>query len=153
MMSDLPLNSADAIAVVHDEELKKVRNSLKCCTNSSDFSALVQTKGDDIAGHGYSQIYRADFSSIDEIIHCLLKQAFMFSFHAEIEQFWDGLNSIGRFGYLLKGNSELFVAVLCDRQAKLNTIGFKKLYKVDFSDDGSNQRDSGEKTIYCFELF
>ena len=28
VMSDLPLNSADAIAAVHDEELKKLRNSL-----------------------------------------------------------------------------------------------------------------------------
>lgn len=77
----------------------------------------------------------------------------MFSFHAEFEQFWDGLNSIGRFGDLLKGNSELFAAVLSDRQAKLNTVAFKKLYNVDFSDDGSNRRDSEERTIYCFELF
>ena len=27
------------------------------------------------------------------------------------------------------------------------------MYNIDFSDDGSNQRDKEEKTIYCFELF
>ena len=44
-------------------------------------------------------------------------------------------------------------AVLGDSQVKLNSVTFKKLYTIGFSDGGSNQRDKEEKTIYCFELF
>lgn len=152
-MSNLQANREDAIAAVKDEELKTVLTDLQSCSSSVEFTALVEKKADAIAGCGYSQIYTSDISSKDEIIHCLLKQAFVFSVHAEIEQFWDGLNSIGKFGDILRESPELFAVVLGDSKVKLNSIAFKKLYNIDFSDDGSNQRDKEEKTIYCFELF
>ena len=38
----------------------------------------------------------------------LLKQAFVFSVHAEMEQFMDGMNTIGKLGDLVKGSSNLF---------------------------------------------
>ena len=153
VMSNLQANCEGAIAAVKDEELKTVLTDLQSCSSSAEFTALVEKKADVIAGCGYSQIYTSDISSKDEIIHCLLKQAFVFSVHAEIEQFWDGLNSIGKFGEVVRESPELFAAVLGDGQVKLNSIAFKKLYNIDFSDDGSNQRDKEEKTIYCFELF
>lgn len=92
VLSDFQMKPEDEIAAVNYEELKTVLKDLQSCSSSADFSALVQMKADVIAGHGYSQIYTSDVSSKDEIIHCLLKQAFVFSVHAEIEQFWDGLN-------------------------------------------------------------
>ena len=41
-------------------------------------------------------------------MNCLLKQAFVFSADAEIEQFWDGLNSIGKFGDVFRESPALF---------------------------------------------
>ena len=43
--------------------------------------------------------------------------------------------------------------ILGNSKVKLNSTTFKKLYNIDFSDDGSNQRDKEKKTIYCFELY
>ena len=88
VMSNLQANCEDAIAAVKDEELKTVLTDLQSCSSSAEFTALVEEKADVIAGCGYSQMYTSDISSKDEIIHCLLKQAFVFfSVHAEIEQF------------------------------------------------------------------
>ena len=115
-------NSEDAIAAVKDEQLKTVLTDLQSCSSSSELTALVEKKVDVIAGCGYAQIYTSDITSKDEIIHCLLKQAFVFSVHAEIEQFWDGLDSdsIGKFGDVLRESPKLFAAILGDSKVKLN---------------------------------
>ena len=89
--------------------------------------------------------------SKDEIVQCLLKRAF--SVHAEVEQFLHGLNSVGELGHLLMGSPKLFGKVLTDCRAKLNVNIFKQLYNIEFSNQGSNQKDKEEKTVYCFELF
>ena len=95
-------------------DLKTVLTDLQSCSRSAEFGALVEKKADINAGCGYSRIYTSDVSSKDDIIHCLLKQAFVFSVHAEIEHSCDGLNSIENFGEVLRENPELFAAVLGD---------------------------------------
>lgn len=109
-------------------------------------------KSDVIAGLGYSKVYTSDIRSKDEIAQCLLKQAFVFSVHAEVEQFWHGLNSVGGLGHLLIGSSKLFGTVLGDGRAKLNANVFKQLYNIVFSDQGSNQKDKDLEEVLIQEL-
>lgn len=51
------------------------------------------------------------------------------------------------------GSPKLFGKVLSDGRAKLNANIFKQLYNIEFSNQGSNQKEKEEKTVYCFELF
>lgn len=89
--------------------------------------------------------------SKDEIVQCLLKQAF--SVHAEVEQFLHGLNSVGGLGHLLMGSPKLFGKVLSDGRAKLNANIFKQLYNIEFSNQGSNQKDEEEKQCTVLNSF
>lgn len=57
---------------------------LQSCPTSDEFSNLVQLKSDVIAELGYSKVYTSDISSKDEIVQCLLRQAFVFYVHAEV---------------------------------------------------------------------
>ena len=139
-----------AIEAVRDEELKAVLKDVDSCSSQEDFNNL---KCDVIARYGYSRIYTSSVAQKDEILLALLKQAFVFSVHAEMEQFWDGMNSIGKLGDLVNSFSNLFEALLCDNATKLDLAAFRCLYKVMFPPDGSNQRNVEEKTIYCLEVF
>ena len=50
-------------------------------------------------------------------------------------------------------NPHLFEAIMCERQEKLSLAEFSKLYVVEFSEAGTNNKESEEQTLYCFELF
>ena len=97
-------------------------------------------------------IYMEKFCDKDKIIDCLLKQSFVFGVYAEIQQFRDGMNMIGGFGNTAFENCQLFDAVLSNKEEKLTFASFKELYRVEFSEVGSNQRQKEEKSIYCFFL-
>ena len=130
----------------------KILHELQSCSTSDEFSNLVQLKSDVIAGLGYSKVYTSEIRSKDEIVQCLLKQAFVFSVHAEVEQFWHGLNSVGGLWHLLRGSPKLFGTVLGDGRAKLNANVFKQLYNIVFSDQGSNQKDKDLEEVLIQEL-
>lgn len=118
------------------------------------FDAFKESNADIIANHGYSGIYTCDRSQKGDIQHCLLKQAFVFSVHAEIDQFKKGLNSIGGFGEVVMNNGKVFNVVLSkDNTDKLSFHSIKKLYRVIYSEDGSNDKEKEASTMYAFELF
>ena len=118
-----------AIEAVGDEELKAILKDVDSCSSREDFNNL---KCDVIARYGYSRIYTSSVARKDEILLALLKQAFVFSVHAEMEQFWDGMNTIAKLGDLVKSSSNLFEALLCDNATKLDLAAFRCLYKVIF---------------------
>lgn len=86
-----------------------------------------------VARYGYSRIYASNVTKKDEIILALLKQAFVFSVHAEMEQFWDGMNTVGKLGDLIMSSSSLFEALLCENPTKLDLAAFRCLSSQFFS--------------------
>lgn len=153
IVKDCSVSFNVAIEAVGDEELKAVLKDLDSCSTPEDFNDLIQSKSDVVARYGYSRIYTSNVTKKDEIILALLKQAFVFSVHAEMEQFWDGMNTVGKLGDLIMSSSSLFEALLCENPTKLDLAAFRCLYQVSFSPAGSNRRNSEEKSIYCLEVF
>lgn len=154
VMNDLPYENKHAIQAVGDRKMQDILSELENCTDDEMFDAFKDSKADVIADHGYTSIYTCDRSKKGDIQHSLLKQALVFSVHAEIDQFKKGLNSIGGFGDIVMGSAEVFNVVLSkDNNEKLSFLSMKKLYRVNYSEDGSNDKENEEKTMYCFELF
>ena len=81
-----------AITHVFDQQLKIVLGDIKKCISEEGFADLVNKHGEQISGYGFSVIYLSKLKDKDDIITALLRQYFLFRVHAEIEQFFSGLN-------------------------------------------------------------
>ena len=90
VLNDLPYETKDAIAAVFDSTLKEILSALEICTSDEQFNAGRESYEDVIADYGYTSVYSRDNSMKRDIEHLLLKQALVFSVHAEIEQFKNG---------------------------------------------------------------
>ena len=83
-------------------------------------------------------------------MECLLTQTFIYSVHAEIQQYFKGMNAVGNLGDLTIGNYDKFHALL---GVKVCPLPFNCLYKINFSGHGSNQKIQEYHVVYCFETF
>jgi len=153
VMKDLPSSSTNAIQAISDEKLQKVLQDLESCSTPDDFERFKVNNADAVAEYGYNKIYVSGITHKEKIIRCLLKQAFVFSVNAEIHQFIEGLNAVGKLGDLMLANPNLFEAIMCESHEKLCLAEFSKLYIVEFSEVGSNKRELEDQTVYSFEVF
>lgn len=136
-----------------DQDLKVILNDLDNCLTEPEFLNSVAKHCDAIASYGYSKIYISKFEDKEDIMDSLLKHHYVFSVHAALQQFRDGMNSIGMFGDIVMKNDNVFTAILSNSIDALDFTKFKSLYRVNFSEDGSNRKNDEEKTMYCFEIF
>ena len=86
-----------------------------------------------------------------DMLEALLRQYYVYSVHAEIKQFIDGMNSIGKLGDRVLANQSALEQLICQGNVKLTSQKF--LYRVTYSESGSNLRIEEESSIYSFELF
>ena len=146
-------NTQELIKLVKDRKLQELLFNIEKCTSIDEFELFKKNHDDSVANYGYLNIYSASVEKKNDIIDCFLKQHFIFSVYAEIQQFRNGLNSIGKLGDIVLHNKHVFKKLLGDEPDKLTFTKFKSLYKVEFSEEGSNKRISENQTIYCFEVF
>ena len=154
ILQDIPVENKAAIKKIHvsNQELKKAINDLERCSED-EFQSTVNEHADTVADYGYSDVYTCRYSQKEEMIKCLLKQVFVFGVFAEINQFKKGMNEIGSFGDIVLSKTKVFDEILSDEVDELTLQSFKKLYKVCYSEVGSNSREREEQTMYSFELF
>ena len=154
VLNDLPYATKDAITTVPEDKMKEILSALEKCTNDEQFDAFKESNADAIADYGYTSVYTSDLTMKGDFEHSLLKQSLVFSFHAEIEQFKQGLNSIGEFGDTVMSNAGVFKVVLPkDSNEKLSFLSMKKMIHVNYSESGSNNKEKEDKTMYCFDTF
>lgn len=152
ILQDIPVESKVAIKKITDIKFREAITDLESCSED-EFKSTVSTHADTVAAYGYSNVYTCKYNQRDEMIHCLLKQVFVFGVFAEINQFKRGMNEIGSLGDIVMSNETVFDEILSDEEDDLTLVAFKKLYKVCYSDVGSNRRESEEQIMYSFELF
>ena len=153
LVNGLPVDSYELIANISDKHLKNVLLEFYVIADQKTFDAAVNKYGEFIATCGYARIYMAKLCNKEELINCLIKQHYMFNVHAEIQQFTDGLNCIGNFGNIVMKNKSVFQAVLGDTIEHLTVAKFKRLYKINYSEQGSNYRIKETETMYSFEVY
>ena len=149
----VPVNHEVALESVADHEMKEIISEAVKCSTEECFSALVSKHGDKIAQYGYPKVYIRKLSDRHEMVESLLKQWFVYGVHAEVSQFFQGLNSIGNLGDMIMGNKVLFDAILGNHHPRLTKAKFMSLYELNRLEEGSNKRDRENSTIYCFEIF
>lgn len=100
LLNGFPSNKKFLIQIVADQDLKIILNEIESASTKVDFLEVIAKHSDAVAAYGYSAIFGSKFSDKGSITECLIKQHFIFGVHAEIQQFRDGLNSIGMYiGY------------------------------------------------------
>lgn len=91
------------------------------CSTEDALTLLVDKYGEKIAEFRYQKIYSCNLSNKSEIIEPALKQHFVYGVHAEVSQFFNGLNSIGQLGDMILRNKQLFGLILGNEQPPLIT--------------------------------
>ena len=138
---------------VNDVEMRSMLQQFLNCSSEDAFTSLVDQHGEKVADFGYPKIYCCNLSHKSEMIESLLKQHFVYGVHAEVSQFFNGLNSIGQLGDMILQNKQLFDLILGNQNPPLTKSSFMALYKLNRSEEGSNERSKEDSTVYCFELF
>ena len=134
--------------------LSRVLRAIQESSIESDFKdKVLDLYADYIAQYAYPRIYTAKIAKKEEIVDCLLKQYYVYGVYAGIQQFLEEMKEIGNLGDIALSNQAIFEQLLCDWHVKLTTQTFKNLYKVAYSELGSNSRIKEDSTIYCFEVF
>lgn len=68
-----------------------------------------------------------------------------------IQQYTAGMDACGHFWQMVLANSEQFTPLFTNTGEKLSRITMKKLLKPVYSEEGSNQREAEETTVFQFE--
>ncbi|XP_061191725.1 uncharacterized protein LOC133199956 [Saccostrea echinata] len=88
----------------------------------------------------------------DEILKILFKNEIYYRVHSEISQFTDGLDQVGNFAKAIaKAPEALECLSVAGKSSRLMFGGLRKLYDIEFSPAGSNNRRKEDEVIYCFE--
>ena len=138
---------------IKDEGLKEILTSLEKVQDEDAFSLFLDTYADRVCSYGYVHVYMTKYGDKSDIINALLRQYFKFSVLAEMQQFKDGMNSIGNFGDIIWSKPNLFEVVLGNRQADLKWNDFKDMFIISYSEVGSNKKNGEDETMYGWELF
>ncbi|KAJ8315102.1 hypothetical protein KUTeg_007252 [Tegillarca granosa] len=130
-----------------------VESKILKCSNSDDFQKTIDKHFETIIDQGL-QPMKCQFEKKGEVVTYLLKNAIYYRHHAEISQFVKGLNSVGFLYDEMLREPQAFLSFFTDQDSKtLDFDSFRRLYKVNFSAEGSNNRIQEKDTIYCFETF
>lgn len=63
------------------------------------------------------------------------------------------MDDVAGFWKLVAANSTQFKTLFCHKCLSLNKEQFQSLFKINFSEEGSNKRSFEEETMYSWELF
>ncbi|XP_053402315.1 uncharacterized protein LOC128546033 [Mercenaria mercenaria] len=74
-------------------------------------------------------------------------------FHAEINQFVNGLDKVASLHKEILHPPEAFSSLFVHQAVHLKFDTFRLLYEVNFSPEGSNNRRLEKDTVYCLEAF
>ena len=115
------VNGVDSVS---DGDVKSMLEEFMNCGSEDAFTLLVDKYGEKIAEFGYPKIYCSNLSNKNEMIESLLKQHFVYGVHAEMSQFYNGLNSIGQLGDMILQNKQLFDLILGNKHQPLTKSSF-----------------------------
>ncbi|XP_070550508.1 G2/M phase-specific E3 ubiquitin-protein ligase-like [Ptychodera flava] len=114
---------------------------------------FVTRHGDWVADIGYIEIYSSDYNDRHIIINSLLKQLILYRAKIGMDQFCSGMNAVGKLFDIVKENHTPFTTLFTSHDIVMTRHHFKSLYKIEWSVEGSNNREKEEETVYAFETY
>ena len=130
--------------------LKVILMTLYNCDSEGNFIKFKEEYSDEVADIGYSAIYIANLEGKESIMDCLLTQTFVYSVHAEIQQYFKGMNPVGNLGDLTKGNSDKFSGSSWSKSVSFTVYRFQVSLQNKFFGTWIKSKDS---RVSCCLLF
>lgn len=110
--------------------------------------------GDWIAAHGgIPNVWQISEKNAKDMAERLIKHHIFYRTSSAINQFKTGMDDVAGFWQLVAANSTQFKTLFCHQCLSLNKEQFQSLFKINFSEEGSNKRFFEEETMYSWELF
>ncbi|XP_051976561.1 G2/M phase-specific E3 ubiquitin-protein ligase-like [Xyrauchen texanus] len=143
--------------VLPDREVQENVQKIKQCSTEDDLVKLKQDLGEWIAECGVPQIYNANLECLPQIYGQIVKH---FIFHSAvlttrssnmITQFKQGLNSCGQLWETVERHWNAFRPLFTHKEGQLTRLSFRALFKVVWSEEGSNRREAEEDTMFSWE--
>ncbi|XP_071821218.1 uncharacterized protein [Apostichopus japonicus] len=121
-------------------------------SSESMIDPAVAAVSDWAANSGYSKIYSLSIESKEDTIKALVKQHVFYRCKAEVEEFQEGMDSVGGFWQMIAEEPMPFKPLLTSTAKELTFTSLKKLFKVNWSDDIVKEDQEGD-TVFCWEQF
>ena len=132
LQQSVQISLADGVNAINDVDMKRMLQEFMSCSSEDTFTSLVNQHGEKIAEFGYPKIFCCNLSNKNEMVMSLLKQHFVYGVHAEVQQFFSGLNSIGQLGDMILRNKQLFDLILGNQHTSLTKSSFMALYQLSY---------------------
>ncbi|KAJ8046169.1 G2/M phase-specific E3 ubiquitin-protein ligase [Holothuria leucospilota] len=143
-----------AIADITDEEVYNNLNQIHQSTTQEDLNVVMDKIGQWAAGRGCPEIFSVTLSTKNDFILKLLKQHMFYGCKAAIDQFIDGMNSVGDLWATASQNPNSFQQLFVAGKSKpLTHHTVRKLFTIRWADENVLLKEKEEDTIYCWEQF
>ncbi|XP_038071285.1 uncharacterized protein LOC119740149 [Patiria miniata] len=119
-------------------------------SKQEDFPAVIVELTDWLIDQGLTSIHKIDFADRDNLVKELVTHQIYHRVQSCIGQFTDGLGPLWED---VKGSPKASASLFIYDDHPLSVDVMRKLYKIEYSPPGSNNRNQEEDTIYCFEVF
>lgn len=136
-----------------DSDAREILNELKNLKDYGERDAFLVKHGEWLMDRGLASAWRLDLNNKDQIVSTMVKQMIFYRCHAEITSFLNGINSMNGMWDVIKEHHTSFIELFCHVQKSLGQREFRQLYKIMWSEEGSNKRIEEEETIFAWELF
>ncbi|KAJ8030948.1 G2/M phase-specific E3 ubiquitin-protein ligase [Holothuria leucospilota] len=147
-------NNTDTLCIsdITDPDVLDYLQKIENCSSDEQLTETVDLVGDWAANNGCTGIYGMKMNNKDEIVKTLCKQHIYYRCKSEIDDFQQGLNSIGDFWNMVKEDSAPFKCLLVQSDNELTFPEMKKLFHMRWSEN-SALVDKEEDTVYSWEQF
>ncbi|XP_076866557.1 uncharacterized protein LOC143517694 isoform X2 [Brachyhypopomus gauderio] len=139
------------IASLPDNSVQDKLQQIEKCKTEEDWKDLQESLGDWIADCGVPGVYEAKVLNIPQIISQIVKH---FIFHRTanmVEQFKQGINSCGKLWETVERYLKAFQCLFTHTEEQLTRAAFRCLFDIFWSDEGANNKEAEEDTIFAWE--
>ncbi|XP_019748997.1 G2/M phase-specific E3 ubiquitin-protein ligase-like isoform X2 [Hippocampus comes] len=138
--------------VLPDPDVQSKVKRIEQCKTNEDLIALQRDLGDWISECGIPGIFSAKVEDMPKIYAYVVKHYIYLRTAKMIHQFTEGMNAYGKLWDLVKKNWIAFLPLFTNMQEPLSKAAFKAILTYNYSDRGTNNRQTEEDTIYSWEM-
>ncbi|XP_022110717.1 uncharacterized protein LOC110990165 [Acanthaster planci] len=148
-MTGKHVNPSD-IEHIADPESRGNLIKLQNCKDQQEYEKTVLDISDWLIQEGVGKVFGLQLKQRDELVNDLLMHEVYYRVQPAVNQCIEGLGPL--WPEILK-NPTATAPLFVTQNNELTLRDMKKLYRINYSPDGSNRHLSEEDTVYSFEIF
>lgn len=135
------------------EEIKSMIKQLRDADNALKEDAFLSAYGDQLLDLGVPNVYRMARGEKEMLVELIKKHHIYYRISGEISQFTSGMNDVNKAWEMVTTHAQLFKPVFCFKQKEITGDQMLSMFRINYSEKGSNNRELEEISIFGWESF